>query len=204
LTTTVGGSVSPNVELFDDPPSNDNRARVRRVADLLAPRLVLHGHYHLRHQTFARNATGGMLVIGLGAADESTAGGTFLLDLDAINATAHGREAGHATPDGGRLRATLRDNLLARLLDIPRPAIDRLALSPHAAPSGLAMRAAALVQLVDALSSNCNTAGVREWFDRPLSELGGDAPAVHLTGSWAPDSASIATLLEIARRAKPS
>ena len=55
-------------ELWDDPTSTANRVQLRRIVEATRPLLVVHGHYHRRHQT-QTSVRGGQPVTVIGLPD---------------------------------------------------------------------------------------------------------------------------------------
>ena len=132
-------------------------------------------------------------------------------------------ELGGRHPRPERLRRALR-NLREALEDSPAPASELpalagllgveafaglLAVSPaslrrYAAgarptPDEVAARAHLLARVVADLKGAYSDVGVRRWFGRRRTALGGRSPAQVLRGPWSPEDAGPARVLELAR-----
>lgn len=84
----------------------------------------------------------------------------------------------------------LGDELLARLLGVSVSSVRRYASGQRPTPDGVAARLHFLALLVADLSGAYNAYGVRRWFVRPRSALGGAAPVDRLAGGFDPDDES--------------
>ena len=85
------------------------------------------------------------------------------------------------------LSRSLGIELLARLLGISLSSARRYSSRSRATPDAVAARLHFLALLVGDLAGAYNDIGVRRWFDRRRTALGGKTPADLLTGAWMPD-----------------
>ena len=85
------------------------------------------------------------------------------------------------------LSRSLGVHLLARLLGISTSSVRRYSSRARATPDAVAARLHFLALLVGDLAGAYNDIGVRRWFDRRRTALGGKTPADLLTGAWMPD-----------------
>ena len=74
-------------------------------------------------------------------------------------------------------RELLDDDLLARLVGVSSSSLRRYAKGDRKTPDDAAWRLHLVVQVLAALSGSYNGYGVRRWFLRPRSTLGGATPA---------------------------
>ncbi|MGH2596009.1 MAG: hypothetical protein ACRDH7_08610 [Actinomycetota bacterium] len=88
---------------------------------------------------------------------------------------------------------------LARLLGSSESSLRRYASGARRTPDDLAARAHFLSLVVGYLRGAYNDIGVRRWFARPRTTLGGKTPAQVLRRGWSPDSAAVGRVLELAR-----
>ena len=100
------------------------------------------------------------------------------------------------------VRELLDDDVLASLLDISTPSLRRYAKGERQCPDLVAARLHWLALVIDQLEGSYNSYGIRRWFQRPRSALGGQAPQDHLTGAWDPDDDAIQAILELAQSAR--
>ena len=85
----------------------------------------------------------------------------------------------------GRLFGTDR---LAELAGVSRISVRRYAAGERPTPDDVAARLHFLAKVVGDLRGAYNDIGVRRWFDRARSALGGRAPSALLRGRWDPDA----------------
>ena len=85
------------------------------------------------------------------------------------------------------LSRSLGVHLLARLLGISTSSVRRYSSRSRATPDAVAARLHFLALVVGDLAGAYNDIGVRRWFDRRRTALGGKTPADLLTGAWMPD-----------------
>jgi hypothetical protein len=76
---------------------------------------------------------------------------------------------------------------LAALLDVSPVSVRRYARGDRSTPDGVAARLHFLAMVVSDLSGAYNDFGVRRWFDRPRSALGGSSPRQVLAAGWNPE-----------------
>jgi uncharacterized protein (DUF2384 family) len=76
---------------------------------------------------------------------------------------------------------------LARLLGISSSSLRRYASGSRQTPDPVAARLHCLALVVGDLGGSYNEVGIRRWFERPRSQLGGRSPADLLSGEWDPD-----------------
>lgn len=77
---------------------------------------------------------------------------------------------------------------LAELLNISVTSLRRYLSSERDTPDEVAARLHHLALIVGDLSGAYNDVGVRRWFGRARTALGGKTPAAMLTGDWDPDA----------------
>lgn len=85
------------------------------------------------------------------------------------------------------LQHALGLDLLGRLLRISMSSARRYCSGARATPDDVAIRLHFLAFVVGALAGAYNDIGVRRWFDRPRTLLGGVTPARLLGEGWSPD-----------------
>jgi hypothetical protein len=56
-----------------------------------------------------------------------------------------------------------------------------------------------LYEIVDCLRGSYNDEGIRRWFQRERSQLGGKSPLQYLGSGWSPDEEDAKRILELAR-----
>ncbi|MFS6825995.1 hypothetical protein [Cyanobium sp. ATX-6F1] len=96
------------------------------------------------------------------------------------------------------LRELLGDELLAPLVAVSLPSLRRYAKGERVCPDRVAARLHWLALLIDHLEGSYNPYGIRRWFQRPRSALGGQAPHERLHGDWDPDEATVQAVLGLA------
>jgi transcriptional regulator with XRE-family HTH domain len=79
---------------------------------------------------------------------------------------------------------------LARLINVSVSSLKRYMSGERDTPDGVAARLHFLALLVGDLAGSYNSIGVRRWFQRKRTRLGGRAPAAILKGNWDPDDAA--------------
>lgn len=77
---------------------------------------------------------------------------------------------------------------IARLTCVSQASLRRYVRSARATPDDVAARVHFLALVVGHLAGAYNDIGVRRWFDRERSLLGGRSPASLLGAGWAPDT----------------
>jgi hypothetical protein len=71
--------------------------------------------------------------------------------------------------------------------------------SARATPDDIAARLHFLALVVGDLAGAYNDIGIRRWFDRPRTTLGGRTPRQLLRGAWNPGDAGPTKIRELAR-----
>jgi len=98
-----------------------------------------------------------------------------------------------------RLLNVLGRELLADLTGASASSVARYARAERETPDDVAARLHMLALLVGDLSGAYNDIGVRRWFERKRSALGGRAPARILSGNWDPDDEDPKRVRDLAR-----
>ncbi|HET7461054.1 MAG TPA: hypothetical protein VFJ82_07390 [Longimicrobium sp.] len=129
----------------------------------------------------ARDAgIGRALAMPLDSTDEERWEG-FVLDLlDALE------ESPLPSAEWVGLERVLGANLLAELIGVSPSSLRRYAAGTRDTPDDVAARLHFLALVVGDLAGSYNDIGVRRWFGRRRSQLGGQAPADLLQGAWDP------------------
>jgi hypothetical protein len=105
----------------------------------------------------------------------------FVLDLlDALE------ESPLPRTEWGGLERVLGADMLADLVGVSPSSLRRYAAGTRDTPDDVAARLHFLALVVGDLSGSYNDFGVRRWFTRRRSQLGGQAPADLLRGAWDP------------------
>lgn len=81
----------------------------------------------------------------------------------------------------------LGDDQLSDLLGISASSLVRYRSNERATPDRVAARLHLVTLIVTALLGSYNDLGVRLWFRRPRTALGGRTPTAMLRGDWSPD-----------------
>ena len=112
--------------------------------------------------------------------------------LEAVDASPH--------PDGewAPARDLLGDELLARVLQISGSSLRRYAAGDRRTPDDVAWRLHIVARLLAALIGSYNEYGVRRWFERPRSGLGGRTPAEILEDAQVEDDERVKRLISLA------
>jgi len=97
------------------------------------------------------------------------------------------------------LLGLLDHDALARLLGASESSLRRYASGARRPPDEVAARAHFLSIVVGYLRGAYNDIGMRRWFDRPRTQLGGRTPAQVLRKGWSPDSAAARRVFDLAR-----
>lgn len=79
------------------------------------------------------------------------------------------------------------DELLARLVGVSLSSVHRYRNGERTTPDVAAARLHLLALITADLAGSYNDFGIRRWFQRPRSVLGGVSPAEVLSGDWSPD-----------------
>jgi hypothetical protein len=88
---------------------------------------------------------------------------------------------------------------LAALLGISVTSLRRYLSGERDTPDAIAARLHHLALIVGDLTGAYNDVGVRRWFDRKRSALGGKTPAALLAGEWAPEDKGPQQVRDLAR-----
>ncbi len=88
---------------------------------------------------------------------------------------------------------------LAALLGISLSSLRHYQTGERTTPDSVAARLHFLALVVGDLAGAYNEIGIRRWFDRPRSPLGGRTPASFLAGSWDPGDEGPQRVRELAR-----
>jgi hypothetical protein len=85
------------------------------------------------------------------------------------------------------MRAVFGDDVLGDLLGIAAASLRRYAAAERATPQATAERLHWLAMVVSDLAGSYNDFGMRRWFERPRTQLGGKSPRALLGARWTPD-----------------
>ena len=88
---------------------------------------------------------------------------------------------------------------LARLLGISPASVRRYLAGTRATPDAIAERLHFVAQVVGDLAGAYNDFGIRRWFERRRSTLGGKAPAALLADEWDPQGRDAGRIRDLAR-----
>jgi len=88
---------------------------------------------------------------------------------------------------------------LAALLNVSVSSLRRYQLGERATPDDVAARLHCVALIIGDLAGSYNDIGIRRWFARKRSLLGGRAPAQLLHGDWDPDQSGPTRVRELAR-----
>jgi hypothetical protein len=115
------------------------------------------------------------------------------LVIDALEASPVAR---HEWPAVGRV---LDQESLASLLGISLSSLKRYAAGERETPDDVAARLHHLALVVGDLAGAYNDVGIRRWFGRKRSALGGRTPGSLLEGAWKPEEPGPQKVRELAR-----
>jgi hypothetical protein len=87
----------------------------------------------------------------------------------------------------GELTRVLGADLLAALVGISPVSLRRYAARSRSVPDLVAARVHMLALVVADLGGAYNDVGIRRWFERQRTQLGGKSPRQVLRGTWTPD-----------------
>jgi hypothetical protein len=96
-------------------------------------------------------------------------------------------ESPSPTSEWAPMRAVFGDDALGDLLGVAPASLRRYAASERATPQATAERLHWLAMVVSDLAGSYNDFGMRRWFERPRSQLGGKSPHATLGPRWTPD-----------------
>ena len=88
------------------------------------------------------------------------------------------------------MRAVFGDDVLGDLLGIAPASLRRYAAAERTTPQATAERLHWLAMVVSDLAGSYNDFGMRRWFERPRTQLGGKSPRALLGTRWTPDDKS--------------
>jgi hypothetical protein len=88
---------------------------------------------------------------------------------------------------------------LAELVGVSVASLRRYSGDQRPTPDVVAARLHLIARVVAELRGAYSEVGVRRWFERPRSQLGGRAPDELLSGEWDPDGADAVRVLALAR-----
>ena len=88
---------------------------------------------------------------------------------------------------------------LARLLGISLSSLRRYLSGSRETPDEVAERLHFLALVMADLAGSYDAIGIRRWFERPRTTLGGRAPSALLTGDWDPEGAGAQKVRHLAR-----
>lgn len=97
------------------------------------------------------------------------------------------------------VRDVLGLELLTGLLNVSEPSARRYSSGVRNTPDAVAARLHFLALLVGDLAGTYNDIGIRRWFERPRSHLGGDTPAQALGADWSPEDDGAQCVRSLAR-----
>ena len=141
---------------------------------------------------------------GIGAASAATLTGDGHLSMTEIRKALDGLLA--AMKESPLPRSELRSlgeilgrERVAALVGTSEPSLRRYLAGSRRVPDDIAQRAHALAIVVSYLRGGYNALGVRRWFDRPRTQLDGNAPQDLLSGNWDPADPGPARVTALAR-----
>ena len=88
------------------------------------------------------------------------------------------------------MRTVFGDDTLGTLLGVAPASLRRYAAAERATPQAVAERLHWLAIVVSDLAGSYNEFGMRRWFERPRTQLGGKSPRGLLGAQWNPDAKS--------------
>ena len=96
------------------------------------------------------------------------------------------------------MRAVFGDDVLGDLLGIAPASLRRYAAAERSTPQATAERLHWLAIVVSDLAGSYNDFGMRRWFERPRTQLGGKSPRALLGARWTPDDKSAQQVRKLA------
>ena len=96
------------------------------------------------------------------------------------------------------LLGILDEDLLGDLVGVSPSSVRRYAAATRKTPDDVAERLHFVALLVGELGGAYNEIGIRRWFARPRSALGGKEPAALFRGAWTPDDEGPRRVRELA------
>ncbi len=86
------------------------------------------------------------------------------------------------------MRAVFGDEALGELVGVAPASLRRYAAAERATPQATAERLHWVAMVVSDLAGSYNEFGMRRWFERPRTQLGGKSPRALLGPKWTPDA----------------
>lgn len=105
----------------------------------------------------------------------------------------------HPEREWGAMTSTFGVERLAALLGVAEASLRRYASGARGTPDDVAARLRHLARVVSYLRGGYDDSGIRRWFERPRSTLGGGAPGSFLGHDWSPHDDRGQAVLELAR-----
>lgn len=96
-----------------------------------------------------------------------------------------------------KLDALFGTDRLSGLIGAAESSLRRYLAHAHVTPDPVAGRGHFLAVVAGNLAGSYNDRGIRRWFERPRSELGGRRPEEILRGEWDPDAPEVAELASL-------
>lgn len=93
----------------------------------------------------------------------------------------------------------LGDDLLARLVGVSVSSVHRYRNGQRSTPERTAARLHTIALTTADLAGSYNEFGVRRWFQRPRTALGGRSPADAFSADWSPDDERVREVRALAR-----
>lgn len=87
---------------------------------------------------------------------------------------------------------------LATMVDSSPASLRRYASAKRETPDDVAGRLHLVAKVVGGLKGAYNETGIRRWFERPRTQLGGRAPRDVLHGEWTPDQSDVVKIRSLA------
>jgi hypothetical protein len=97
-----------------------------------------------------------------------------------------------------KLDALFGTDRLADLIGVGHSSLRRYLSATRAVPDDVAVRGHLVTEIVSALAGSFNERGIRRWFERPRSQLGGKTPAETLIDAWDRDGMEVADVVALA------
>ncbi|WP_182357238.1 hypothetical protein [Tomitella gaofuii] len=99
----------------------------------------------------------------------------------------------------GPLSELLGEDLLARLVGVSATSLRRYRTGERATPDVVARRLHFVMLITTDLAGSYNDFGIRRWYSRPRSALGGEAPTAVFSGDWGEDDVRVRQVRDLAR-----
>ncbi len=139
--------------------------------------------------------------IGIGRHSKSLLVGSSASHVTSVlrNVLAAIEESPMPDQEWGPLTTLLGDDLVARTVGSSISSVQRYRNHERLTPDDIAARLHTVALVVADLAGSYNEFGIRRWFQRPRSVLGGQCPAEVLSGDWSPDDGSVRAVRNLAR-----